>query len=695
MANKSSRPPGTSGPMVWLTRSRSISVLWMVRMLVKLNACSNLCDIRNSGARDSVARRLHLPELVHKDEVTREDVYRRLSLTLDRMERHAKRFRCGKILEANLALLGRQFALTNAERTVLALAVLLRADEELHQVAVFAKGQVNVAVQISKILGMSSTVVGEILSPGGRLRRSGLIEVQSGQSPDHNLQLRRGGLRKLASARIASIDDLFGAFLHASPPATLSQEDFAHLSPNLDFVTSLLREAIDSKRPGVNVLLYGPPGTGKTELARTLASELKAPLFEVSCVDEDGDPLNPRARLAGSVTAQFLLSGRRAVLVFDEIDSIFNDGSDFFGKPTTAESSKAWVNNLLEQNQTPTIWVANRIWNMDPAFIRRFDLVIKLDAPPAKQRLHLLERQCGGFLDNDQMQRLARVETITPAILARAASVVRRVEGGLPRSQALEVVLDGTLQGQGHPAVRRSCRGAPPAGYDISLCNASEDLSLLAEGLARSQAGRICLYGPPGTGKTAFGYWLASVLDKPLHLKRTSDVQSPYVGEMERKLAKVFEQAARDQAVLQIDEVDSFLRDRRDARHSWEVSQVNEFLTQLESFDGVFIASTNLMDGLDQAALRRFDYKIQITYLRPEQSWQMFNRHIDDWQLAMSNVDWCRQQLANMTLLTPGDFAVVARRHALCPFQDCQAVVAALRSETTAKSPASRRIGFV
>lgn len=695
MASEASRPTGTSGPIVWLTRSRSIRVLWMVRMLVKLNACSNLCDIRNSGARDSVARRLHLPDLVHKDDAPLEAVHQRLSLSLDRMERNAKKFRCGKVLEANLALLGRQFALTNAEQTVLALAVLLRADEDLHQVAVFAKGQVNVAVQISRILGLSSTVVGEILSPGSRLRRSGLIEVQSGQSPDHNLQLRRGGLRKLASARITSIDDLFGAFLHASPLATLSQEDFAHLRPNLDFVTSLVREAIDSKRSGVNVLLYGPPGTGKTELARTLASELRAPLFEVSSVDEGGAPIDPRARLAGSATAQCMLSGRRALLVFDEIDSIFNDGSDFFGKPTTAESSKAWVNNLLEQNQIPTIWIANRIWNMDPAFIRRFDLVIKLDPPPMRQRLQLLERQCGGFLDDHQMQRLARVGTITPAILARAASVVRRLEVDLPRSQALEAVLDGTLQGQGHPTVRRSCRGAPPAGYDISLCNASEDLSLLAEGLARSQAGRICLYGPPGTGKTAFGYWLASTLDKPLLLKRTSDVQSPFVGEMERKLAKVFEEAARDQAVLQIDEVDSFLRDRRDARHIWEVSQVNEFLTQLESFDGIFIASTNLMDGLDQAALRRFDYKIQVTYLRPEQSWQMLNRQIDDWKLPMTNADWCRRELANMTLLTPGDFAVVARRHALCPYQACQAVVAALRSEIRAKSPAGRRIGFI
>src|SRR3546814_4431141 len=67
-----------------------------------------------------------------------------------------------------------------------------------------------------------------------------------------------------------------------------------------------------------------------------------------------------------------------------------------------------------------------------------------------------------------------------------------------------------------------------------------------------------------------------------------SDLQSPWLGEMERNLAKAFSQAQREGAVLQIDEVDAYLRDRRNAERSWEVSQTTEFLTQLESFDGIF-----------------------------------------------------------------------------------------------------------
>ena len=49
--------------------------------------------------------------------------------------------------------------------------------------------------------------------------------------------------------------------------------------------------------------------------------------------------------------------------------------------------------------------------------------------------------------------------------------------------------------------------------------------------------------------------------------------------------------------MLLLDEVDSFLQDRRQARQSWEVTLVNEMLTQMETFHGIFIASTNRLDG--------------------------------------------------------------------------------------------------
>src|SRR5262249_49163191 len=136
--------------------------------------------------------------------------------------------------------------------------------------------------------------------------------------------------------------------------------------------------------------------------------------------------------------------------------------------------------------------------------------------------------------------------------------------------------------------------------------------------------GRICLYGPPGTGKTAYGRHVAESLDRPLLVKRASDILSPYVGEAERNIARMFHEARLEGAVLLLDEADSLLRDRRGAVRAWEVTQVNEMLTQMEAFEGIFIASTNLIDSLDEAAMRRFDARVRLDYLAPGQAARMF-----------------------------------------------------------------------
>src|SRR3546814_835982 len=175
--------------------------------------------------------------------------------------------------------------------------------------------------------------------------------------------------------------------------------------------------------------------------------------------------------------------------LFDEIDAIFNDGSDFFGKPTTAESSKAWVNQLLENTAVPTVWIANRIHRMDPAFVRRFDLVVHIDTPPRRQRLRLLERKCGDVLPADRLQRLARIEDATPAVVTRAASVASRIGSESPSAHAelLEHILDGMLQAQGHSSIQRACTADAHGELDDKLCNADFDLSGLAKGLELSR----------------------------------------------------------------------------------------------------------------------------------------------------------------------------------------------------------------
>lgn len=202
------------------------------------------------------------------------------------------------------------------------------------------------------------------------------------------------------------------------------------------------------------------------------------------------------------------------------------------------------------------------------------------------------------------------------------------------------------------------------------------------------------MYGPPGTGKTAFGLWLAEQLGIPLHVKRASDLLSMWVGGSEKNIADAFKKAEDDRALLLIDEVDSFLQDRRGASRSWEVSSVNEMLTQMERFSGVFIASTNLMDDLDQAALRRFDMKIFFGPLKPEQAWELLRRYCGMLELSPPEIG-LRLRSNQLNSLTPGDFAAVARQHRFCALEDAEAFLRGLEDECTAKTGAHKSvIGF-
>ena len=205
------------------------------------------------------------------------------------------------------------------------------------------------------------------------------------------------------------------------------------------------------------------------------------------------------------------------------------------------------------------------------------------------------------------VQRIAAAEQLALAVVARAAAVVRAIQDKLPAERltpAVELLIGNTLQAQGHARLKRNDPNRLPEVYDPAFLHTDTDIAGMAEGIARTRSARMCLYGPPGTGKTAFGRWLAERLGMRLTVRKASDLVSMWLGETEKNIARAFRDAEQDGALLLIDEVESFLQDRRGAQRSWDVAEVNEMVTQMESFGGVFIASTNLMGSTDRFHLR-------------------------------------------------------------------------------------------
>src|SRR5262249_58448504 len=112
---------------------------------------------------------------------------------------------------------------------------------------------------------------------------------------------------------------------------------------------------------------------------------------------------------------------------------------------------------------------------------------------------------------------------------------------------------------------------------------------------------------------------IANELQRPLMIRQASDLSSKFVGETEQNMARMFEAAQAENAVLLLDEADSFLRSRRMAERNYEVSEVNEMLAGMERFAGIFICTTNLFEELDEAALRPFAFKIRFKPLTAAQ----------------------------------------------------------------------------
>lgn len=167
-------------------------------------------------------------------------------------------------------------------------------------------------------------------------------------------------------------------------------------------------------------------------------------------------------------------------------------------------------------------------------------------------------------------------------------------------------------------------------------------------------------------------------------VQQGSDLLSPYVGGTEQNIAKAFRQAKENNMVLILDEVDNFLFARESGQRSWETSLVNEMLTQIEKFEGLLVVSTNLMESLDPAALRRFDLKLHFDYLNAEQRRMAAIKQVEKLELPMLS-EQESTQFEYFDNLTLSDFAAVARRHQFAPFESGAEWISALENELSFK----------
>lgn len=587
-------------------------------------------------------------------------------------------------LTDNIGMLAKVLSLNAAERTLIECAALAKCTRDLRPILVDCKAAsaAEAHAMLAEVARVSANDIAVALKSGGRLESLALIDTPIAE---HNIT-DLGDLMRLSDRLLPillepyeSESAMMAAFTKPAKASDLTLADYPHVEADARYLAALLKSATERGEKGVNVLIYGAPGTGKTEFAKVITTLSSAELYEVECFDREGQSLNGKERYRSLQVSQSFLKGRgNTVLLFDEVEDVFPSNPSemlnmFLGDDHHRGSvnGKAWVNQTLENNPVPTIWISNSINQIDPAYRRRFQFHLELKNPPQNVRANITRKHLAGLdVSPDFVEKLATRRTLTPAQIHAAARFAQltygKVEGQVEDSvEALMLKqLERSDEALGHTDESDKSQYRPlVTTYDLSLLNIETRHSVdkIISALKSKGAGSLCFFGMPGTGKTALGEHIAKSMERPLIIKKASDLMSKYVGETEQQMAAMFKEAEQEKAVLLLDEADSFLQNRALAQRSYEITEVNEMLQGMERFKGVFICTTNLFDRIDEAALRRFTFKIQFKPLTREQREKMFTTEALDGNVA-NMTSTISDRLNKLQMLTPGDFAAVKRQ---------------------------------
>ena len=451
----------------------------------------------------------------------------------------------------------------------------------------------------------------------------------------------------------------------------LNWNDFTHLKAELEIVSNILSSALKNKTKGINILLYGSVGTGKTQFAKMIANT--AGVEQYAVLSTVGNKEATREdRLNDLYSKQSILSKtKNSCILFDEAEDVMNRGFSDFGK-----ASKAYMNNILENTLVPVFWTTNDIYSVDPAFLRRMTYSIEFEKLDESTRLNIWKRTIRKNklkIDNRKLIELNKNYDIPPALIANAVKTTKLIGG---TEDDFETFVENISRVVYKKKSIKKQKEFEMNEYNINLLNTDLDIKNLTDKI--KTCGKLnfslCLYGEPGTGKSLYARYLANELGVDVILKRASDLMSKYVGETEQNIAEAFAQAKSKGAMLIFDEADSFLQNRNNAIRSWEISQVNEMLTWMESHQYPFVCTTNLLDTLDEASLRRFTFKIKFDFLTYEQINTGFEYFFG-----------IKYTYANIKGLTAGDFATVKKKADFLNITDKEEIAKMLLEEVKIK----------